>query len=452
MARTRIAVALLLCFAGGALTLLLLSTHYGVPLLGAAALAACGEGGGCDIVSQSRYAVFLGVPLAAWGLLFYGSFAALLAPALVVRNRDEPDPGLSVAFFLGATAVVIDVVLFGLQIVAIKAFCKFCIATYFVNLGLVASLWPHRQLSRAASFLFAPEGRKALVAWTVATLWVGATAAAGNFALAGRRELAGNSILGVPTLIQAPRPAEKGSVDEQLAQAQAEAKKFKEILDDERKLQIYLNQKARDDFNKAEVARLDLSRAPSQGAKKGPIAVVSFSDFMCPFCRDLAAGLKNYLPTTGNQVTSHYKYFPLDTSCNARIGSTLHPGSCELSLGGICAGENGRFWEYHDKVFAQRWDKATRQDVLRIGASIGLDGNRLAACMDAAATRGLLAKDIDEGWRVGVASTPTIFVNGRKLPSTGVFLLAIEEERKRLNLAPVTGTPAPQEKQGDKSQ
>ena len=72
--------------------------------------------------------------------------------------------------------------------------------------------------------------------------------------------------------------------------------------------------------------------------------------------------------------------------------------------------------------------------------------------MDAAATRGLLAKDIDEGWRVGVASTPTIFVNGRKLPSTGVFLLAIEEERKRLNLPPVSGTPAPQEKQGDKSQ
>ena len=66
--------------------------------------------------------------------------------------------------------------------------------------------------------------------------------------------------------------------------------------------------------------------------------------------------------------------------------------------------------------------------------------------MDSAATKGLLARDIEEGWNAGVASTPTLFVNGRKLQSTGVFLLAIEEERKRLNLPPVSGARAPQSK------
>jgi protein-disulfide isomerase len=173
--------------------------------------------------------------------------------------------------------------------------------------------------------------------------------------------------------------------------------------------------------------------------------VVSFSDFMCPFCRDLANGLKNFLPTTGNQIQTRYKYFPLDKTCNARLGQTLHPGACELALGGVCAEESGRFWEYHDKVFSERWDRATREDVLRIGASVGLDGKKLSACMDAAASKGLLAKDIDEGYRVGVGSTPTIFINGRKLSSTSVFLLAIEEERKRLNL-PLVAPRAPQEK------
>ena len=256
MARTRLAVALLLSLAGGALALILLSKHYGVPLLGEAVLAACGADGGCDIVSQSRYAVFLSIPLAAWGLILYGSLAALLAPALFGRAEEGPDPGLSLAFLLSAVAVAIDVFLFGLQLFAIKAFCKFCIATYFVNLLLVAFLWPHRQLSRAATFLFAPEARRALAAWVVATLWVAATAVAGNSALDGRKEAAGNSILGTPTLLQAPEKTEKGPLEEQLAEARAEAKKWKDTLDDDRRLQIYLNQKSRDDFNKAEVAKL----------------------------------------------------------------------------------------------------------------------------------------------------------------------------------------------------
>ena len=266
MARTRLAVALLLSLAGGVLALILLSKHYGVPLLGEAVLAACGEGGGCDIVSQSRYAVFLSLPLAGWGLILYGSLAALLAPALFAGNQDEADPGVSLALFLGALAVAIDVVLLGLQAFAIGAYCKFCIATYFVNLGLVAALWPYRRPSGVATFFLAPEARRSLAAWVVATLSVGAAAAVGNAALEGRREAAGSSILGVPTMLQAPRKAEDGPLEAQLAQAQAEAKKWKDTLDDDRKLQIYLNQKAKDDFNKCEVTKLDLSRAPLEAA------------------------------------------------------------------------------------------------------------------------------------------------------------------------------------------
>jgi protein-disulfide isomerase/uncharacterized membrane protein len=443
MARTRTSLALLLCLAGGALSLILLSKHYGVPLLGEAVLAACGEGGGCDVVSQSRYAMFLGLPLAAWGLLFYGSLLTLLAPSAFTRTEEAPDSSLSLGFAIVCASVAIDVVLFGLQIAVIKAFCKFCIATYFVNLLLIALLWPYRQFALALNFLFTQESRRPLVAWVMATVAVGAAAFAGNAALMDRKTLAGTSILGIPMTLQAPHKTEPGSVEAQLEEARAEAKKWKETLDDEKKLQLYLNQKGRDDFNKTEVTKLDLSRAPSQGPKGAPIVVVSYSDFMCPFCRDLAAALKNYLPTTSEQIKVQYKHFPLDLSCNTSIGQTMHPGACQLSLGGICAEQSGRFWEYHDKVFAQRWDRATREDVLRIGASVGLEGAKLGSCMDAAATKGLLVRDIEEGSRVGVGSTPTIFVNGRKLTSTGVFLLAIDEERKRLNLSPPGGAQAP---------
>ena len=447
MSRTRIAAALVLCLAGSVLSLILLSKHYGVPLLGEAVLAACGEGGGCDVVAQSRYSSFLGLPLAAWGVFFYGSLLALLAPALVSRPDEVSDPGVSLAFFLVTLAVAIDVILFGLQATVIKAFCQFCIATYAVNLLLIAALWPYRRFGVALNFFFTRVSRRALVAFMVTSLSIAIAAAAGNAALAERKTLAQGNILGLPTMgaTEAQTAPEKGSIEEQLALARAEAKKWKDTLDDARRLEIYLNQKAKDDFNNAEVAKIDLSRSPFLGPKDAPIAVVSYSDFMCPFCRDLAAGLKNYLPTANGRVKSHYKHFPLDTACNPSIGQSVHPGACELALGGICADESGRFWEYHDGVFAKRWDRATREDVLNIGVAAGLDRGSLGKCMDSAAVKGRLAREVEEGARIGVSSTPTILVNGRKIPSTGVFLLAIEEERKRLNLPPLTGAPPPKE-------
>lgn len=448
MSRARIAAALVLCLAGGVLSLILLSKHYGVPLLGEAVLAACGEGGGCDVVAQSRYSSFLGLPLAAWGAFFYGSLLALLAPALVSRPEENTDPGVSLGFFLAALAVAIDVVLFGLQATVIKAFCKFCLATYAVNILLLGALWPYRSFGVALNFFFTRVSRRALMAFLVTSFSLAAAVAAGNAALADRKTLAQGNILGLPTTLAAPEAEaapEKGSIEEQLAQARAEAKRWKDTLDDPRRLEIYLNQKAKDDFNNTEVAKIDLSRSPFLGPRDAPIAVVSYSDFMCPFCRDLATGLKNYLPTAGGRVKSYYKHFPLDTACNPSIGQSVHPGACELARGGICADESGRFWEYHDGVFAKRWDRATREDVLNIGVAAGLDRANLGKCMDSAAVKGRLAREIEEGARIGVGSTPTILVNGRKIPSTGVFLLAVEEERKRLNLPPLTGAPPPKE-------
>ena len=439
MNKLRIGAALLLCPIGGVLSLVLLSKHYGIPLLGEAVLAACGQSGGCDIVDQSRFARFLGIPLAAWGLFFYGALVALLAPLLASDSPGETDSELSVAFCLFAAAVAIDAFLFGLQFVVIKAFCKFCIATYAVNLLGLALLWPFRSLSQLLGYFTAGPRRRAMAAWTVGVLAVAAAALAGNAALETRKALASASILGLP-LAPAPAPAqlsEAGSIEQQLSAARAEAKKWKDTLDDEKRLQVYLTQKARNDFNQAPVLDLDLRRTPAKGKAGAPIKVVTYSDFMCPFCRDLALGLRNYLPSSGDQVELYYKNFPLDTTCNSQIGRTVHQGACELALGGICAAESGRFWEYHDRVFAESWQSgvAKREDVLRLGASAGLDAAKLGACVAASSTRGRLTAEIEEGFRIGVGSTPTVVVNGRRLGSSNVFLLAVDEERKRLNLA-----------------
>ena len=439
MPRTRIAAVVLLCLAGIFLSLLLLSKHYGVPLFGEAVLAACGIGEGCDIVAQSRYSSLWGLPLAAWGVFFYGALLGLVTPGIFTRSDEGTDSAVSLGFYLVAVAIVLDVMLLGLQAFVIKAFCKFCIGTYVVNLLALAALWPFRQAGQAMNFLFVARERRGLAAWAMTLIAVAATAMAGNAALADRKALASSSILGVPTMLQAPVKAEPETRDEALTKARAEAAQLKAILDNPVLLQNYLTQKAKDDFNKSAAVAIDLRRAPSQGGDKAPIAVASFSDFMCPFCRDLALGLRSFLKNAGTSVRIHYKQFPLDTTCNPQIGRTVHPGSCELAKGSLCAAESGRFWEYHDKVFGQTWDTATKDDVLRISESVGLDRARMNACMDSAATRGRLTADIEEGVRLGVGSTPTVFVNGHKLPSVNVFFLAVDEERKRLNLPPFTG-------------
>lgn len=436
MFRIRLTAALALCLTGGVLSLMLLSKHYGIPLLGEAALAACGEGGGCDAVSQSRWASVAGVPLAAVGLFFYGALLALLAPVLFA-GKDDESGAPAVGFHLAVLAVGIDLALLGLQAFSIQAFCKFCIATYFVNGLIAAALWPFRQSVRARGFLVLPTERRAFVAWVAAVLAVAASALATNAALVDRKALAGASILGLPSALEAPVAAPASPLEEQLAAAQAEAKKWKATLDDEKRLQVYLNEKAKSDFNETAPTKLDLTHAPAQGVSDAPIVVASFSDFMCPFCRDLSIGLRNFLPTAGNRVRSYYKHFPLDMACNPRVGRTVHEGACDLALAGVCAEESGRFWDFHDRVFARTWDKVTREDVLTLGAAAGLDRAKLSSCMSSATTRGRLNLDIEEGWRLGVASTPTLFVNGKKLKSPNVFLLAVEEERKRLNLPPL---------------
>ena len=162
---------------------------------------------------------------------------------------------------------------------------------------------------------------------------------------------------------------------------------------------------------------------------------------MCPFCRDLAGALGRYLPTSGERVRAYHKDFPLDLTCNARIGRTVHHGACELAKGGICAAQDGRFWEYHDKVYSRTWDHATREDVLAIGEAVGVTRSAMSGCLDSATTKGRLAADIEEGFRIGVSSTPTVLINGRKLQSVNLFFLALDEEQKRLGLPPLRTTP-----------
>jgi protein-disulfide isomerase len=111
-------------------------------------------------------------------------------------------------------------------------------------------------------------------------------------------------------------------------------------------------------------------------------------------------------------VSLVFRHFPLDTSCNTLVSRSLHPDACLAACAAECAGAQGRFWEYHDVLF-ENHDDLERDDLFRYAREMRLDVPAFRSCLDDPATRARIGEDVQAGARAGVASTPTLFINGR---------------------------------------
>jgi protein-disulfide isomerase/uncharacterized membrane protein len=431
MNQRRAAIVFVLLLAGAILSGLLLLQHHGEGPAVTAVQTICGDGGqnGCETVARSAYSAVGGVPLAAVGLFFYVALASLLALALLASPAILAAGGRLVALAL-LLALAIDVLLFGIQAFSIRAYCKLCLTTYAVNLVALLVLLPALREASALGTLISAEGRLILAGWV---LTCGATAAAllaADLTLSSREARRAASLLGDPSVSATGRSAED------------EVRRLKDILDDPQKREQYVTDKAVKEFEDAIPQVLDVSKAPIGGSAGSPIHVVEFSDYLCPFCRSLAGAFKDFIPKSQGRVVVHFKNYPLDKTCNPKLQSTVHEGACWLAFGAICAQEQGRFAAYQDAVFATPARPMGRDDAVRIATAAGLAAPTLQTCLDSPDTKGRLASEIEEADRVGVKGTPTLFINGKRLPRVNDFLTAIEKEGHRLGLPPLPSPPA----------
>lgn len=466
----RVAAALVICLVGAAVSGLLLMQHHGEGGAVSAVNQACGDGqtSGCEEVARSSYSKVAGMPLAAIGLFFYLSLALLLALAALGPAESLP-PVAALAVLAFGLALLIDLGLLALQAFSIKAFCKLCLATYALNAAALAALWPAR---RAAGELGTAarraEGRLVVAAWAVATLAVAFGVLGSEAALTAREAQRAATLLGpatalapaaaatVPampptsttpdatpvTTVPKATPAPVAGSAGELQSYKDAAKRLQETLDDPKKLEAYFADKAAKDFDKAPVQALDLKDVPVKGPANAPVQVVGYSDFLCPFCRGLAGALAQYVPQSGNRVAVYFKNYPLEQSCNPTIQQTIHPGACVLALGGICASYQGKFEPYHDRVFfGPELKNPQAADVVRLAGEAGLNAAALESCLSDPRTKEQLAAQIQEAKKVGVQATPTLFINGKKLPRINDFLQTVEKEAQRKGLPPL-GPPA----------
>ena len=163
---------------------------------------------------------------------------------------------------------------------------------------------------------------------------------------------------------------------------------------------------------------------PAQGSASAPVTIVEFSDFQCPFCQRVAPTLKKVREAYGDKVRIVWKDYPL---------TQIHPQAFKAGEAAHCAGEQGKFWEYHDRLFANQ--EALQPDSLKkYAADLGLDAARFNACLDTSKYGDRVREGVAQGSRLGVNSTPTIYINGRLLSGAHpyeTFAGIIDEELSR---------------------
>jgi protein-disulfide isomerase len=136
-------------------------------------------------------------------------------------------------------------------------------------------------------------------------------------------------------------------------------------------------------------------------------------------------------------VAVYFKNYPLDNACNAKLPRATHPGSCNLALGAVCAQYQGRFEAYHDKVFSANLQDPRPADVVRLAGEAGLNATALQSCLDDPKTKADLAAQIAEANQLEITATPTVYVNGKKLPRINDFVAVVDKEARKKGFPPL---------------
>ena len=143
---------------------------------------------------------------------------------------------------------------------------------------------------------------------------------------------------------------------------------------------------------------------PTLGANDAPITMVEFGDFQCPFCRASENSVKEVRAKYGDKVRLVYMDFPLG----------IHQHAMDAANAARCAGEQDKFWQYHDAMFADQ-SKLAPADLKASAAKLGLDAKKFGACLDKAKYQPQINQDMAEATKLGVTGTPTFFINGREI-------------------------------------
>jgi len=325
----------------------------------------------CDAVALSRYSEFLGYPVAAWALVFYG---ALLCVGLTLffLPKDEEDrrnPLRAHLLVLSVVGMLPTLALAALSFLSLKLVCLMCIASYVINTILAILAWRLNQSNSETitSHIIPPKS-----SWTMyfVTAAVFATA-----------PIVMNGLIGA-----------KGM--------------------DSTTLKTLLYQ-----HFTAKPATLQTEGFPSLGNPDAKITVVEYSDFQCPYCAKAATVIPQIILGNAQNVRLISKQYPLDPTCNTGLPGRGHAQACRAAKAATCVFKfkgNEAYYSMEKRLFENQATLSSNS-IRDFALQEGLNPEELDECMKDQDVHNSIVKQVEEGSAAGVTGTPSIFINGRKL-------------------------------------
>jgi protein-disulfide isomerase len=148
-----------------------------------------------------------------------------------------------------------------------------------------------------------------------------------------------------------------------------------------------------------------LGESPVKGRRDAPVTIVEFSDFQCPWCKTYQALMNQVLQLYPKDVKLVYKEFPL---------AEIHANAVGAAKAALAAARQGKFWEMHDMMY-QNQDELGMNELKQYAQNVGLDVLQWQKDFSSPEVQQQLTREADEGRAAGVDSTPSFFVNGRRI-------------------------------------
>ncbi|HEY9834949.1 MAG TPA: thioredoxin domain-containing protein [Stenomitos sp.] len=162
--------------------------------------------------------------------------------------------------------------------------------------------------------------------------------------------------------------------------------------------------------------------SPATGAKEQKIVLLEFSDFQCPYCSKAHQTLKQFMATRQNQVTLVYKHLPL---------TQIHPEAMPSAKAAWAAGQQGKFWEFHDALFENQ-QKLGEPLYVATAKALNLDLQRFDQDRKGQAASAAIQKDVDMAEQLGVTGTPFLIMNDQVI-ANGAQLDSLEAALKQVS-------------------
>jgi protein-disulfide isomerase len=179
-------------------------------------------------------------------------------------------------------------------------------------------------------------------------------------------------------------------------------------------------------------ADVAIGKSPALGSADAPVQVIEFADYECPYCQKIDPDLKKLRDEFKGQLVFAFKDFPLP----------MHKHAEKAAEAARCAAHQGKFWEYHDVLFEKNSGLEPTQ-LKEYARTLGLDSAKFDSCLDSGGEAAAIQQDVEEGNRLGLTGTPSLFINGHFFSGITSYTVLHDTVAQQISLRSTSARKAP---------